>query len=63
MIEWVMAGGKGEEASGGSATVIQRVVREVGGGTTFSVLTKTNYLELGHAHAGEAQGAGPLDRR
>jgi hypothetical protein len=26
------------------ATVVQRVVREVGGGMTFPVLTKTNYL-------------------
>jgi hypothetical protein len=26
------------------ATMVQRVVREVGGGMTFPVLTKTNYL-------------------
>jgi hypothetical protein len=44
-IEWVMAGGKGEEARRSGAMVIQRVVHEVGGRTAFPVLTKINYSD------------------
>jgi hypothetical protein len=44
-IEWEMDGGKGEEAGGGSATVIQCVVHEVGGRMAFPLLTKTNYSD------------------
>jgi hypothetical protein len=44
-IEWAVAGGKGEEAGGSGAMVIQHVVREVGGGAAFPVLTKTNYSD------------------
>ncbi|KAG8047551.1 hypothetical protein GUJ93_ZPchr0008g12023 [Zizania palustris] len=44
-----MSGGKGDgaEVSGvkEGATVIQRIVREVGGGTAFPLLTKTNYSD------------------
>jgi hypothetical protein len=44
-----MAGGKGVDAGGSEAkdggVVIQRVVREVGSGTAFPLLTKINYSE------------------
>jgi hypothetical protein len=44
-----MSGGKGDEAAGSrvkeGATVIQRIVREVGGSTAFPLLTKTNSLD------------------
>jgi hypothetical protein len=40
-----MAGGKGDESRGSGAMVIQRVVREVGDGMVFLVLTKTNYTD------------------
>jgi hypothetical protein len=48
--EWAMAaGGKGDDGAASGvkegATVAQRVVREVGGGTAFPVLTKTNYSD------------------
>jgi hypothetical protein len=44
-----MAGGKGDGdgASGAKegGVIVQRIVREVGGGTAFPVLTKTNYTD------------------
>jgi hypothetical protein len=45
VIEWVMAGGKGDESGGSGTTVIQRKVHEVGNRTVYPLLTKINYSE------------------
>jgi hypothetical protein len=39
-------GKKGEESSDGEGAVVPRVVREVSGGISYPVLTKTNYSNL-----------------
>jgi hypothetical protein len=48
-IKWAMARGKGDDGgvrgSKEGTTFVQRVVHEVGGGTAFPMLTKTNYSD------------------
>jgi hypothetical protein len=46
----MMVGGKAGDGDGSSGAkdgdvVVQRIVREVGGGTAFPVLTKTGYTD------------------
>jgi hypothetical protein len=49
LFDGAMAGGKGSDAGGSEArdggAVIQCIVREVGSGAAFPVLTKSNYTE------------------
>lgn len=42
---WKMTGKKAEDDTSGKDTVIQRVIREVGSGSSYSILTKTNYSD------------------
>ena len=40
------SGGKaGDSGEAESGTVVQRVIREVGGGSSYPTLTKTNYAD------------------
>lgn len=53
----IPSGASGEKNEG---AVIQQVIREVGGGPSYPVLTKTNYSNWASLMK-EAQGPGALD--